>query len=476
MYERPLELQDPSDMLRYAIVDPYTPNSAVAAPFSPSALKFTVEPETGVIRAQPDILPGLHRFNVSVTDGRYIVHAPVTVDISNIDQDALDHSVSIRIRNMPARTFVRSHLQRFHELLAHAVGVPATNIRILSLQNVEEPQNVTSVSPEKKAIGVVNAGTPNGFIESNTLLRSKRTATSLVGTNGFLPLTAGNTGDLDVLFTVLRGENRGYHRPSYVKNQMERGVADLSAQSGLDVTSLTSEVCRRDVCLKGECRDRLWLDNVQLDSVEDPQSGQSFVSPRHVRTFECICRQGYAGRHCDVPVNKCSKELCSRFEMCIPSDTEPTGFLCTCPPGLKGPRCDEPTCEDSRACSQTAELSVLGNGYFELQLSNTVESRLELSVQFKTVSRSAVVMHGHGLQDFHTLQIIDGFVEYQWDCGSGPGTAQIAHVRVDDGNWHTAKIVRRGRHARLTLDDSHHAEATSAHGSDVVNLYRNAIV
>ncbi|KAH7713891.1 Cadherin domain containing protein [Aphelenchoides avenae] len=78
--------KDPSDMLRYAIVDPYTPNSAVAAPFSPSALKFTVEPETGVIRAQPDILPGLHRFNVSVTDGRYIVHAPVTVDISNIDQ------------------------------------------------------------------------------------------------------------------------------------------------------------------------------------------------------------------------------------------------------------------------------------------------------------------------------------------------------------------------------------------------------
>ena len=67
-------------------------------------------------------------------------------------------------------------------------------------------------------------------------------------------------------------------------------------------------------------------------------------------------------------------------------------------------------------------------------------------------------------------------MEYRWDCGSGPGTAQIAHVRVDDGNWHTVKIVRRGRHARLTLDDSHHAEATSAHGSDVVNLYRNAIV
>ena len=81
-----MELQDPSDMLRYAIVDPYTSNSAVPGPFSPSALKFTVEPETGVIRAQPDILPGLHRFNVSVTDGRYIVHAPVTVDISNIDQ------------------------------------------------------------------------------------------------------------------------------------------------------------------------------------------------------------------------------------------------------------------------------------------------------------------------------------------------------------------------------------------------------
>lgn len=65
-------------------------------------------------------------------------------------------------------------------------------------------------------------------------------------------------------------------------------------------------------------------------------------------------------------------------------------------------------------------------------------------------------------------------MEYRWNCGSGITIARISQVRVDDGIWHQLKVSRRGRHARIELDDLFKAEATGPAGSDVINLFRHA--
>lgn len=49
------------------------------------------------------------------------------------------------------------------------------------------------------------------------------------------------------------------------------------------------------MCQKGECRDRLWLDNVGMRIAGTDT--MAFIAPRHVRTFECICAQGYGGKY-----------------------------------------------------------------------------------------------------------------------------------------------------------------------------------
>lgn len=165
-------------------------------------------------------------------------------------------------------------------------------------------------------------------------------------------------GNLDLLVAIQRvdagGPTAQFHRPAFVKQRLEAGMAQLIEREapGLGLVSLTSEVCRRDTCIRGDCRDRLWLDNARLNAIETGGTSTSFgfIGPGHLRTFECICRQGYAGPNCDVPVNKCSKELCRRAELCIPSSAvesgtsmaeEDIGFSCACPSGFRGPTCEE---------------------------------------------------------------------------------------------------------------------------------------
>jgi hypothetical protein len=55
-------------MLRYSLAD--VPEQ-----------KFTVDAASGDLFADHDLLAGIHRFNVSVTDGKYHTSAAITVDV-----------------------------------------------------------------------------------------------------------------------------------------------------------------------------------------------------------------------------------------------------------------------------------------------------------------------------------------------------------------------------------------------------------
>jgi hypothetical protein len=55
-------------MLRYSIQSP--------------AEKFSINAENGDLTGESDLLTGIHRFNISVTDGKFHTSALVTVDVS----------------------------------------------------------------------------------------------------------------------------------------------------------------------------------------------------------------------------------------------------------------------------------------------------------------------------------------------------------------------------------------------------------
>ncbi|CAG9538889.1 unnamed protein product [Cercopithifilaria johnstoni] len=428
--------EDTTDMLRYSLADREMNANEMSIWSDHQRLKipFNIDSETGDIIGEADLLPGTYRFNVFITDGKFITVAPVIIDVTSIDQDALDHSVSIRIRNLLGETFFKRHARNFTDSLSKFLNVRPQNVQILSVQ-----PTLTQHRLHVRHLGNRTTSEQN----------------------------------LDILFTVSRDNSRGYHRPNFIRQRLENNVAQLSDDIGKEVISIITEVCRRDLCVNGECRDRLYLDDTY--SVCYKTDHQSFSAPMHLRTYDCTCRTGYAGKHCDIPVDKCSRDQCTKEEICVPMNTD-IGFDCVCPPGTTGDRCDVTICsKDKRECSQDAEIGVGGDGFFHMTISNSVERRLELTIDFKTTSADAVIMHGAGNSDFHIIEIEKRYVQYRWNCGTGPGVVRINQQMVTDGKWHSLKVSRRSRHVKLVLDGIYEKEGDSPQGSDVVNLYRQAI-
>ena len=73
-----------------------------------------------------------------------------------------------------------------------------------------------------------------------------------------------------------------------------------------------------------------------------------------------------------------------------------------------------------------------------------------------------------------SLQIVDGFVQHRFDCGSGEGLVR-SDVRVNDGLWHRVSVERNSRKAKLTIDDQHVSEGLAPIGNTVLNLDHNSI-
>ena len=55
------------------------------------------------------------------------------------------------------------------------------------------------------------------------------------------------------------------------------------------------------------------------------------------------------------------------------------------------------------------------------------------------------------------VQIVNGRLQYRFDCGSGPGVVSVHSTQVNDGEWHTVLLEVDGNYARLALDRVHAA-------------------
>ncbi|VDO60529.1 unnamed protein product [Heligmosomoides polygyrus] len=417
---------DAGDMLRFSIVD-----GSIRGPLPtdahPRPHLFRVDAKTGEVWSEHGIAGGLHAFNVSVTDGKYSTVSYVEVEVTSLEQDAVDHAVAVRVKGMTALEFFTKHAATFRAIFAQHLNVDARNIQLLSVQETPRTRSPRSSVP------------------------------------------SSDSTDVDILFTVSRGGGRGMLKPDHVYTRLKHDFQSIVDQSGKMKYQLTTEMCTPGVCQRGECRERVYLDDQQQTVVS--VGGVAFVAPHHNRLAECICPEGLGSKRFSQPtveVNACARSPCHPWEMCVPS--EGSRFECVCPPGSSGDRCSQASCTNEGRCLEEAELSVGGTGYFEMSIAHEMETRMELEVELKTTTLHGVILHAHGPTDYHMLELVDGRVVYRWEAGSGEGSV-ATETSIADAQWHRISVSRRGRRTRLLLDGADTKEGWSPAGSDVINLY-----
>uniref|UniRef100_A0A3B3WYS5 Uncharacterized protein n=1 Tax=Poecilia mexicana TaxID=48701 RepID=A0A3B3WYS5_9TELE len=246
-------------------------------------------------------------------------------------------------------------------------------------------------------------------------------------------------GDLDVLLTLERSGSPYQSQEDMIGVRIVRVVQKLCA--GLD-------------CPLHFCDEVVSLDKTAMSTYSTARL--SFVTPRHVRTATCQCDGG----KCPVLNNVCENSPCPEGMDCV-ADPRDTVYSCVCPEAKKG------------KCSDGHSLTFSGNGYVKYRLmENDNKELMKLSLRLRTFSSHATVMYAKGT-DYSILEIVNGRLQYKFDCGSGPGLVSVHSAQVNDGEWHSVSLEVDGNYAKLVLDQVHAASGTAPGTLRTLNLDNN---
>ncbi|XP_058496668.1 protocadherin Fat 1a isoform X5 [Solea solea] len=263
-------------------------------------------------------------------------------------------------------------------------------------------------------------------------------------------LQPSGQGDLDVLLTLERSGSP-YQSQEVVFRKLNSSTAVIEEMTGVRIIRVVQKLCAGLDCPLRFCNEVISLDKSTMSTYSTARL--SFVTPRHQRTATCQCDGG----KCPVLNNLCENNPCPEGMECV-ADPRATMYSCVCPEGKKS------------QCSDGHSLTFSGSGYVKYHLMETENKELmKLSLRLRTFSSHATVMYAKGT-DYSILEIVNGRLQYKFDCGSGPGLVSVHSAQVNDGEWHTVSLEVDGNYAKLVLDRVHAASGTAPGTLRTLNL------
>lgn len=157
------------------------------------------------------------------------------------------------------------------------------------------------------------------------------------------------------------------------------------------------------------------------------------------------------GNHGEILVReKCDEFSCLNQGKCVDDGTVYRNKLrCDCLLGSTGLKCEK-------------ELEVrypkfLGNSFLALPMLNTGYKHLDILLEFKPTAKYGLLFFTAEFEDarsdFFSVALIDGYIEFRYDCGTGMGILRSG-VPARIGEWNMLKIVREDSNATLWLNDA----------------------
>ncbi|RLU19726.1 hypothetical protein DMN91_008283 [Ooceraea biroi] len=170
--------------------------------------------------------------------------------------------------------------------------------------------------------------------------------------------------------------------------------------------------------------------------------------------YSCTCEYGYVGRNCENVLKQCELLTpCRNGGSC----TDLHGsYKCDCRLGYNGQDCE-------KLAEITYDVAFKGDGWLELDRSVMTheEEREVLGLEISTNKSNGLIMwHGQtpndlSPDDYIAVAIVDGYVEYQYNLGSGPAVIRVTAQRVDDGERHRIILKRQGSEGSIELNGEH---------------------
>ena len=82
-------------------------------------------------------------------------------------------------------------------------------------------------------------------------------------------------------------------------------------------------------------------------------------------------------------------------------------------------------------------------------------NRFDIKISFRSFTESGIIFYAQGSKDndFISLTILDGFVEFRYDLGSGTLLIQ-SNSKISMGQWHHLVARRYNQDGFLSLDAS----------------------
>lgn len=178
-------------------------------------------------------------------------------------------------------------------------------------------------------------------------------------------------------------------------------------------------------------------DNKTLGSIRDENVAQNSAQGNGAPSISTISLQenSILGPASLMMYPTCQGNICKNYAKC---SIENSLVKCHCPLGFIGKSCDKVRrvkYPQFSGVDSFLALPRLTNGYKEF----------EISVKFKPSSDSGLLLftseHPTGKGDFFSLALVNGHVEFRFDCGTGPAIIQSPN-KVKIGQWNQVKAKR----------------------------------